>query len=100
MSGNPKTRREIGKMDAAEGKIPDALTRKWQTERYSAKTREEVRDAGLAEKVNTRELKKQTAELAKQKKQRDGDNKRSSRRRLYCSAAVPVLSSAVSSAAH
>ena len=68
-----KLEREIGKIDAAEGRIPDALARKYvKLNGILQKREKEVRDAGLAEKVNTRELKKQTAELAKQKKQRDG----------------------------
>ena len=66
-----KLEREIGKIDAAEGKIPDALTRKYvKLNGILQKREKEVRDAGIAEKVNTRELKKQTAELAKQQKAR------------------------------
>jgi len=66
-----KLEREIGKIDAAEGKIPDAITRKYVKLNGVLRKREkDVRDAGLAEKVNTRELKKQTAELAKQQKAR------------------------------
>jgi len=66
-----KLEREIGKIDAAERKIPDAIAQKYVKLNGVLRQREkEVRDAGLAERVNTRELKKQTAELAKQQKAR------------------------------
>ena len=53
-----KLEREIGKISTAEGNIPDAIARKYVKLTGVLQQREkEVREAGLAEKVNTRELK-------------------------------------------